>query len=176
MSRPDRAYAFVEFIVRDEAALDRLATVAEEFQRQKQGEAIAEEGYWLPYFDEPDRVEFWWPTEPEAEAWYACWSSTPLPDRHSPEMPSPPWVFGSMIDAILCGEYDVVGIRRLDAGRARFEIDPFAYPYGGIDAVRALVRSFGHRSVGFDNGTGFVAGDPRLPRWRIDGPPLKPEP
>ena len=44
MSRPDRAYAFVEFIVRNEAALDRLATVAEEFQRQKQGEAIAEQG------------------------------------------------------------------------------------------------------------------------------------
>jgi hypothetical protein len=172
MDQSDR-YAFVEFTIRDEAAFDRLAIVTAELLRQKNGEAIRDEDHWLPYFAESDRAEFWWPTQAETELWNKFWFSTPLPDRHSPEMPTPPWDFGSMVDAIMDGEYDLMGVRKLTPEQARFEFDPHAYPYGGIGAARALVRSFGHTIIGFDDGTGFTSGDPQAPRWSADMPPFK---
>jgi hypothetical protein len=168
MGESERQYAYVEFSVPDGSALDRLRSVAAELKRQKEGDAIRDEAHWLPYFNEDDRAEFWWPTEAESERWNSFWFSTPLPQRHNPEMPTPPWDFGSMIDAILDGEYELIGVARFGSGQARFDIDPHAYPYGGMGAVRALVRSFGHIITSFDDGTGVVAGDPRGPRWNGD--------
>ena len=145
--------------------MNRLTLVTGELRNQKSGAAIRDEAYWLPFFDEADRTEFWWPTEAESEHWNTFWFSTPLLKRHSPDMPTPPWDFGSMIDAILDGEYDLIGVRLLAPMRARLEIDPQAYPYGGIDSLRTLVRSFGHSITSFDDGTGITDGDPRGPRW-----------
>ena len=158
-------YAFIDFDVCDLPSYDRLSSVLEEFRHQKLGAADASEAHWLPYFDDGDRTEFWWASETELQQWNAFWFSTPLPERHSPQMPTPPWDFGSMIDSILGAEYDIVGVRNLESGQARLEVDPQAYPYGGIDALRALVRSFGHTITGFDDGTGFISGDPQAPRW-----------
>lgn len=166
-------FAFVEFVISDNVAFDRLATVAGELQKQKMGDATRDENYWLPFFTAPDRAEFWWASEAETELWNRFWFSTQLPDRHSPQMPTPPWDFGSMIDAIMDGEYELVGVRKLTSERARFEIDPHSYPYGGIDAVRALVRAFGHNITGFDDGTGYRDGDSRGPRWSKEMPPFK---
>ena len=168
-----RQYAFVEFLISDSAALSRLTTVAEQLRKEKASDANRDENYWLPFFTAPDRAEFWWADEAEMELWNKFWFSTPLPDRHSPEMPTTPWDFGSMIDALMDGEYDLVGVRKLTPERARFEIDPHAYPYGGIDAVRTLVRAFGHNITGFDDGTGYHDGDPRGPRWSKEMPPFK---
>ena len=158
-------YAFVEFTIADEAAFNRLMAVTAALQKHKVGEADRDEARWLPYFTATDRTEFWWANEAEMELWNKFWFSTPLPDRHSPEMPTTPWDFGSMIDAIIDGEYDLVGLRKLSPERARLEFDPHAYPYGGIDALRTLVRSFGHIITGFDDGTGYIGGDPQRPRW-----------
>jgi len=169
-----RNYAFVEFTVGDEAALDRLLTVTDQLRRQKCDPVGHDDDDWLPYFTEADRAEFWWPEEDEALRWEQFWISTPLPERHSDEMPTPPWDFSSMIIAIMDGEYDLVGVRKLVAGQARFEISPHAYPYGGLDSVRALVRSFGHKINGFDDGTGYVRGDSQSPRWRDGMPAFKP--
>lgn len=149
------------------------STVTAELRRQKAGEATRDEDYWLPYFNASDRAEFCWATEAEIELWNEFWFSTPLPDRHSPEMPAMPWEFGSMIDAIMGGEYDIVGVRKLASGQARFEVDPHAYPYGGAGAARALIRSFGHKITGFDDGAGYTDGDPQSPRWSKDMPPFK---
>ncbi|MBW8911993.1 MAG: hypothetical protein JF564_08980 [Sphingomonas sp.] len=113
-------YAFVEFAIRDETAFNRLAAVTAELLKQKTGEATRDEDYWLPYFDDSDRAAFWWATESEMELWNKFWFSTPLPGRHSPEMPTTPWDFGSMIDAIMDGEYDLVGVRKLTPEQARF--------------------------------------------------------
>jgi len=165
MDHSERQFAYVAFEVRDEEALNRLKLVADEFKKQKKGDAIRDDVHWLPYFNEVDKTEFWWPTEAERERWSAFWLATPLPKRHSPEMPMPPWDFGSMIDAILDGEYELIGVTLVGSGRARFEIDPCAYPYGGISAIRTLVRAFGHTITSFDDGTGRVDNDPLGPRW-----------
>lgn len=63
------------------------------------------------------------------------------------------------------GDYDLIGVRSLENHRARLEYDPHGYPYGGTGALRALVRAFGHRVIGMDDGTGYEVGDPQSPRW-----------
>ncbi|WP_198351057.1 hypothetical protein [Flavisphingomonas formosensis] len=171
MDHSDR-YAFVEFVIADEAAFDRLATVVAELQKQKSGDITCDEDHWLPYFTASDLSEFWWPDDVEMELWNKFWFSTPLPDRHSPEMPATPWDFRSLIEAVLGGEYELIGVRRTGPSLARLEIDPYAYPYGGIDAARTLIRAFGHKIIGFDDGAGFIKDDPQRPRWHKDMPPF----
>ena len=172
MAQSER-YAFVEFTIADEAAFSRLAAVTAALQEQKVGKAERCETHWLPYFTASDSTDFWWADDAEMQLWNKFWFSTPLPDRHSPEMPTTLWGFGSMIDAIMNGEYELVGVRKVAPERARFEFDPHAYPYGGIGALRTLVRSFGHKITGFDDGTGYTEGDPQSPRWHKNMPPFK---
>jgi hypothetical protein len=80
-------------------------------------------------------------------------------------MPEPPWDFASMIDAIVNAEYELLGVTDVGSGQARVEFDPYSYPYGGLDSLRALVRAFGHTITGYDDGTGYHDGDPQPPRW-----------
>jgi hypothetical protein len=146
MDETDR-YAFVDFSVVNEAGLSRLERVIAELARQKKGDAVRAEDFWLQYFTECDRNKFWWPSENQLEFWNKFWFSTPLPQRHSPEMPAPNWDFGSMIDAILDGEYGLVGVRKFDAETARLEIDPYAYPYGRngcVEDVGSVIWSYGY--------------------------------
>ena len=171
MNHTERQYCFVEFDVQDEPTLERLSKVTAEFQRQKEGDATAEDAHWLPYFESSDRTSFAWLSEEEMKRWNEFWFSTPLPHRHSPEMPTPQWSFGSMVDAILVGDYDIIGIRSTAPNRARLEFDPHGYPYGGTGSLRALIRAFGHKITGFDDGTGFNSGDPQQPRWTPDMKP-----
>lgn len=166
MEAGQRQHCYVNFNIRDEASFRRLASVVKEFQRQKQASGISDDAYWLPYFEGSDREAFWWPSETESRQWDRFWFSTPLPQRHSPTMPTPPWHFGSLVDAVLRGDYDLAGVQELGGERGRLEFDPHGYPYGGIDSLRALVRAFGHEITGYDDGTGWVAGDSQPPRWK----------
>ena len=175
MDQSERRYCFIDFNVRDDAALDRLSKVAQEFQRLKGGADNSDESHWLSYFGPSDRAAFWWPSEAEKGQWDAFWFSTPIRQRHSPEMPAPPWHFGSMVEAILEGDYDIIGVRRVQSGQARLEFDPHGYPYGGTGALRVLIRAFGHKITAFDDWTGLTDGDPQPPQWTPDMPPLKPE-
>jgi hypothetical protein len=159
---------FVDFTLSDEAAFERLVRACDALRQAKAGELTIEEGDWLPYFSDSDLSAFWWPDEAESKTWNAFWFATPVPIRHSADMPSPPWDFDSMIDAVLGAEYALLGVRRLDTQRGKLEFDPHAWPYGGASALRALVRCFGHTIIGFEDGTGFTAGDPEPPRWRPD--------
>ena len=161
-------HCYVNFKIRDEAALRRLTAVVEEFKRQKVS-AIALDGeHWLQFFQGSDRDEFWWPDDAEAKRWDQFWFSIPLPLRLSPTMPHPPWHLGSMVENILEGDYDLIRSCNRGDKQGRLEFEPHSYPYGGTGALRALVRAFGHEITGYDDGTGFVAGDAQAPRWTRD--------
>jgi hypothetical protein len=171
MSR-NRYFPYIKFEARDDRSLDRLTATVEAFKRDKIGEARRPIDGWAASFTSDELSTFWSPDELEMESWNKYWFSTPLPKRHSPEMPLPPWQFESMLEAILeNGEYDLIGVRRVNQREAVLEFDPHAYPYGG--ALRALVRAFGHRIIGVDDGTGYELGDPISPRWT---PEMKVEP
>lgn len=157
---------YVEFEVANLDALERLTAMVTALKADKVAEKGRSDDEWATSFSSEELSTFWSPGEEERQAWDKYWFSTPLPKRHSPEMPSPPWHFGSMLEAILeNGDYDLVGVRPSGDYKARLEYDPHAYPYGGTGALRALVRAFGHRVIGVDDGTGYELGDPQSPRW-----------
>jgi hypothetical protein len=168
MQTGQRQHCYIDFNVRDEGAFRRLAVVVDEFQRQKETSGIFDATHWLPYFENSERAEFWWPTEAELEQWNDFWLSTPYPQRYSPTMPTPPWHFVSMVESVLRGDFDLIGVQKSHEKRGRLEFYPHGYPYGGTGSLRALVRAFGHEVTGYDDGTGFVAGDAQPPRWTPD--------
>jgi hypothetical protein len=144
----------------------RLVEAVRAFQKAKEGRYTDPDNpVWEKLFTEEQLRAFWWPTEAEMAQWNEFWFSTPLPRRHSVDMPSPGWTFGSMAEAILEGEYDILGVRSLGATDSVLEFIPHAYPFGGTDALRTLTRAYGFEVVGVNDGTGYLAGDPQRPRW-----------
>ena len=161
-----RQPCFIQFEVANVEALERLTTIVAAFQADKsEGNGRSAEE-WASAFLPNELNTFWHPDDRERQAWDTYWFSTPLPERHRPEMPTPPWHFGSMLEAVIeNGDYDLIGIRTLQNGEGRLEYNPHGDTYGGTGALRALVRAFGHRVIGMDDGTGYETGDPQAPRW-----------
>ncbi|MFA5951857.1 MAG: hypothetical protein WC807_16395 [Hyphomicrobium sp.] len=162
---PSGAPGVVRFRIADEASLKRLETAVLELAAGKTGEGRYDDMNWRRLFSDEDLRAFWWPSDAELAAWQRFWLSAPVSQRIGPDMPLPPWDFGSMIDAILGGEYRLTDVRRVSDDEAELTFAPFAYPYGGIAALRALVRCFGHSIIGYDDGCGYQFGDPQPPRW-----------
>jgi hypothetical protein len=158
-------YCYIKFGIAGEESFQRLASVVRELADDRNSGRRRDDAEWRKLFTENDLQSFWWPTLPERQEWWDHWWSTPVPERLSYGMPRPPWDFDSMIDAIFNAEYVLLGVRRLTVSEAVLEFDPQAWPYGGADSLRALVRSFGHQINGFENGTGYVEGDPLPPLW-----------
>ena len=115
------------------------------WRQDKSSPCRRDDAKWMEFFTKMELASFWWPSQSEVEEWASHWSSTPVSERLSPDMPSPGWDFDSMIDAIFNAEYALIGVGRLTVSEAILEFDPHAWPYGGAGALRALVRSFGHQ-------------------------------
>lgn len=157
-------YCFVEFSIFDDVKFERLLEIVCELGEHKVSERIEDETYWRSKFLVDELSCFTQLTASEMVEWNKFWSSTPLPLRHSAEMPSPGWDFDSMIDAIYNGNYALQGVRRIEENIGVLEIDPFGWPYGGIDCLKALVRCFGHQILGYYEGSSpYVVGDPQPP-------------
>lgn len=138
----------------------RLVEAVRAFQEAKKGgDADADSPTWTQLFTEQQLKAFWWPSAAEMAQWTKSQTSTPLLKRHSPDTASPVWTFGSMVEAILDGEYDLVSVRPLDEAHSLLEFAPHAYPFGGTASLRMLARAFGFDIVGVNDGTGYVAGD-----------------
>lgn len=130
-----------------------LIAVADELRRDKDAESInAEDPKWRAFFDERALAHFWWPTEQEAAEWQRRWFATSVESRFTDPSLEHPWDFESLIDAFANGDYQLLGVRRLDARRARFELEPHAWPYGGLGCVIALVEAFDLRVLEISDG------------------------
>ena len=118
------------------------------------------------FFTQEELSKFWWPGPAERAEWDEYWRFAQLESHANGDMPEPPWDFKSMISMITreC-DYDLIGARRIDQLLGVLEFKPLGHPYGGTAALRALVRAFGHVVTGYDDGTGYVAGDPTPPLW-----------
>jgi hypothetical protein len=162
---------FVKFEIVSADSFDRLSQVVAELAGAKRSGEAREVESWRASFAPGELAAFWSPDEDEMRQWNEFWFSTPLPKRHSPEMPMPPWDFASILDAVLGAEYDLLGVRRVSPTIGHLEFEPDAYPYGGTGALRALIAAFGHRIVGMDDGTGYAEGSFTSPRWT---PSLRP--
>jgi hypothetical protein len=158
-------YCHVEFESAGEIALERLTEFFALLKVAKDDDELADEGLLSAYLTDKERLYFWDPTPAEMSEWNELWFSTPLPKRHSAEMPSPPWHFGSMLEAVSDGDYDLVGVFPKGSNHS-LAFNPRGYPYGGTGGLVALAECFGHRVVGIDDGTGYAIYVPRTNVWK----------
>lgn len=158
-------YCHVEFESAGESALQRLTEFFALVKAAKDEDELADEALLSAYLTYKERSYFWDPTPAEMAEWNEEWFSTPLPKRHSADMPSPPWHFGSMLEALSDGDYDLVGVLQKGTNH-QLVFNPHGYPYGGTGSLVALTECFGHRVVGVDDGTGYVKYVPRTNIWK----------
>ena len=147
-------HCHVEFVPKDGESLRRADALFRALKVAKESGGRAEDAALAGYFGEEESAYFWNPSPEEEKEWNDHWFSTPEEMRRSPEMPTPPWHFGSMLDAFWNGEYDLVAIQE-ENGRHYLTFDPHAYPYGGTGCMVALLECFGHTVVGIEDGTGY---------------------
>lgn len=159
-------YCYVEFEPTDDTALQRLSAFFVMLKAAKEsGAPIEEEHRLAAYLTVDERSYFWNPSPIELEEWKKEWFTTPLPRRHTDEALQPRWQLESMLEAFWNGEYELIAV--LQEGERHFvAFNPEAYPYGGTGSLVALVECFGHRVVGIEDGTGYVAYVPRNKFWR----------
>ncbi len=161
----DSDYQYIDFSIHDEVSLKSLMTVVDEFKEQMKGHSNKADEHWLPYFREANLNEFWWPDKKELELWHKFSADSIANDRYNAFSPAPRLDFGSMVECILVSEYEIIRIKKLSNDIGRLEFSAYAYPYGGTEPLRMLIRSFGHSILGFDDGTGFMEGDPIAALW-----------
>lgn len=158
-------YCYVEFESNGEKALQRLAEFFNLVKAAKNSEEPADESQLSAFLTETEHAYFSNLTAEEMAEWNEYWFSTPLPKRHSPEMPTPGWDFASMLDAFWNGDYDLIAIRP-QTTRHVLEFNPHGYPYGGTACLIAVVECFGHQVVGVEDGTGYKKYVPRTNIWK----------
>ncbi|WP_152554469.1 hypothetical protein [Burkholderia sp. A1] len=159
------AYCYVEFESNGEKGLQRLTEFFNFVKAAKDSDEPADESQLSAYLSDAERAYFSNLTAEEMAEWNEYWFSTPLPKRHSPQMPTPGWDFASMLDAFWNGDYDLIAIQPRETRHA-LEFNPHGYPYGGTASLVAMVQCFGHRVVGVDDGTGYEKYVPRTNIWK----------
>ena len=135
----------VEFEIGSIDGYRKLEAVTSALVVSKRTDEWKDDSFWLSYFDDAARAHFWWPTPDELEDWQQRWFSTPVATRFTDPSLKTPWTFGSMIDALKNGDYELLGSRKISDNVGRFEFDPHGHPYGGTGCMRALIEAFEHR-------------------------------
>jgi hypothetical protein len=148
-------YCFVEFKVDDKNRFDALGRVFSEIKKDKDANLWRDNEDWLAFFDDAALSNFW-PTEEERAELQRRFDTTPVSQRYTARSLLPGWDFESMFDAFKNGEYELIACRMISLDKARLEFDPWAYPYGGIGCMQALIQSFGFLILSQDNGTGYI--------------------
>ena len=161
-------YCHIKFIPASAAALSRTRQVFELIRSMKSGEVEPDEARITASLTDAERSYFSNLSPEEMAEWNAHWQSTPVAIRTSSAMVMPQWDIESLYEAFWNGEYELIGViqEREDHYLA---FNPEAYPYGGVSSMIAFVECFGHKVVGYDDGTGYVPYQPRtiwLPRSR----------
>ena len=156
-------YCHIEFTPAAAGTLSRTQQVFELIRGMKSGEVEQDEAQLTALLTDAEKSYFWNPTPEELAEWNSHWQSTPVAIRISAAMVTPQWDLGSIYEALWNGEYELVSI---NLGRESHYLvfNPEAYPYGGVGALIAFVECFGHTVIGYDDGTGYVAHQPR-PVW-----------
>jgi hypothetical protein len=153
-------YCHVEFRPLDSESLKRTEEVFALMRAMKKGDIPLDEEQLTSLLSPRERSYFWSPTPEQLAEWNKHWAATPVAVRTSAAMVCPQWDLGSMYEAIWDGEYELVDIVQ-EGLRYFLAINPEAYPYGGISCFVALLESFGHKAIGYDDGTGYVEHVPR---------------
>lgn len=148
-------YCHIKFHPLDARTLARTRQVLELIRDMKSGEIKQDEARITASLTDAERSYFWSPSPEEMAEWNAHWQSTPIAIRTSAAMVTPQWGIESMYEAFWDGEYQFIGIVH-EHDNYYLAFNPEAYPYGGVSSMIAFVECFGHKVVGYDDGTGYV--------------------
>lgn len=142
---------FVEFNPPDEAHALRTIECVNYVAALKREDALDEESM-AKELSEEERSYFRVLTPEELHEWNTFWFSTPLPQRHSPTMPTPGWDFGSMVESIADAEFDITGVRT-ERDKFYLTFEPESYPFGGTGCLVALLECLGNKVSSVNDGT-----------------------
>jgi hypothetical protein len=153
---------FVEFSSNGDSMLLRTIECVNLVAALKR-DGILDDEHLADEFSAAEMSYFWSPTPEEMRDWNAHWFSIPVPERHSPKMPTPGWDYGSMVDAIAGAEFALTGVAT-EQGRSYLTFEPFSYTFGGTGCLVALLECLGNSVSAVNDGTGIVPYVPP-PRW-----------
>ena len=153
---------FVEFSPPDDSSLLRTIECVNYVASLKRDGALDEEQM-AKELSASERAYFWEPSSEELQEWNDFWFSIPLPQRHSPSMPTPGWSFESMVSAISKAEFDVTGVAT-EGSKCYLTFEPESYPFGGVGCLVALLECLGNEVSTVNDGTGVVPYSQRV-RW-----------
>ncbi|WFB37502.1 hypothetical protein P3T73_06985 [Kiritimatiellota bacterium B12222] len=143
---------FLKFEIQDEDSFNRLSAAFDGFKSDKTEKTQRSGEDWLEHFSDSELKTFWWPTEQEKEEWMNRWQSTPVPQRFTDPSLVTPWDFESMIEAIYSGEYSLEKIEVRNDGYGYLVFEPFSFPYGGSDSLKALIEAYSHKVIMIEDG------------------------
>lgn len=146
---------YIEFEVSDPERFERLKAVFLELKKDKDADDFRPDEEWPKLFDEESLDFFYWPTSAERAQWLNDMSYRPILITPTEETQGQQWDFFSMIDAFRNGEYELQQCEMESPGNGKLEFYSFAYPYGGVGCMVALIESCGFRVTGIEDGTGY---------------------
>src|SRR5262249_34435310 len=132
----------VRFAVHDRQRFEALQSLFGEVKQDKDAGQFRDADEWVRLVPEEGRGRFSWPTAAEREHWLAVRDSTPIAVPPADRQLSARWDFFRVFEVIEEGEYDLVGCDMVGEGVAEMDIDPHAYPYGGVGPFIALAEAF----------------------------------
>lgn len=143
----------VSFRVDREDLFPSLVSVFDALKQAKSSEDFSEAEVLEAQLSDEVRSHFYWPTEQERADGEEARANLPIRITEPSEALGGKWDLGSLLDAVENGEYNLLEIIKTSESTAELQIDPEAYPYGGIGAFMALVEAHGiapaHRGHGY---------------------------
>jgi hypothetical protein len=138
----------VRFSVSDRQRFAALRALFAEIKRDKEGGLFRDPAEWVPLVPDEVKGRFSWPTREERERWLRVRDSTPIAIPAPSEQLGAEWDFYRVFEAIEESEYDLLGCELVADAVAEMQINPDAYPYGGVGPLIALAEAFGFTVLG----------------------------
>ena len=138
----------VKFAVNDLQRFEALHSLFAEVKRDKDADQFREPAEWVRWVPDEVKGRFSWPTPQERAHWLGMRGSVVIAiDEPSPQLGAE-WDFYRVFEALESGEYDVLDCALVEPGVGELQIDPHAYPYGGVGPLIALAEAFGFMVLG----------------------------
>lgn len=135
---------YIKFDFSEDVNFNDLKSVFEKLKTSRNNAIQRDDQYWLNSFPE------------YAVTKYTFLDSDIKPDYKTAEPSDNNWHFYSLIELLYVHyEIESIDIRLLSSNTGVLEYDPYSYPYGGVDGLITLVKSFNCIPQITDDGTGL---------------------
>ena len=150
----------VRFRIDDASRFEQLRKLFEEIKKEKDSETSRADEEWLPLVPSSVRENFYWPTSIERQGWLKVRDSTPIAIAAPEDQLGSKWDFLRVIESFEDGEYGLLACEpTTEKGVGETRIDPWAYPYGGLGPLIALIEAFNFSVIGVNEYGRYLSRD-----------------